>query len=89
MKIVATVFICAALAGCEPKPVPPAPAAQPHVAEPAAWLRIETESDDDVPASPEQVMITITTRDGKKWVASWEEQPQRRHVATNPNNRSG
>lgn len=77
MRIVLSVFLLATLAACEPKPVEPAKKTK-RSAEPAPWLRVETESDGEVPGSPEQVLVSITTRDGKTWdVAYWQERQRR------------
>jgi hypothetical protein len=67
----AIVFLAILLAGCEPKPVAiVAPTPEPSPT--PTWMTIEKESEWDCPDSPEQVIITIRTRDGSKWVATWE-----------------
>lgn len=54
----------------------PREAAKPERREKPQWFTLEKESEEDAPDSPEQVLITIRTRNGKRWVATWEELPK-------------
>lgn len=52
--------------------------AKPERRETPQWFRLEKENEQEPPDSPEQVLITIRTRNGQKWVAIWEEIPKAR-----------
>lgn len=71
--IVLLLLLTLAGVSCEPIPGKVTKTESSASDEGVEWIHIEKESEFVTPDSPEQVIITLRTRDGHKWIATWEQ----------------